>query len=127
MAVHLEALNSERAMPAPAERNPFTFQARAPAEPEERPGGNASAAAGSMPPVPSAPPPPPPIALKFIGLVERADGTKVAVLSGPGYPLYGREGDIVDGRYRVLKIGVESVEVAYVDGRGRQTIRLTGQ
>jgi hypothetical protein len=39
----------------------------------------------------------------------------------------GREGDIIDGRYRLLKIGVESADLAYMDGRGRQTIRLSGQ
>jgi hypothetical protein len=38
----------------------------------------------------------------------------------------GREGEVVAGQYRILKIGVESVEMAYLDGRGRQTIRLTG-
>ena len=41
--------------------------------------------------------------------------------------MHGKEGDIIDGRYRILKIGTESIEMAYVDGRGRQTIRLTGQ
>jgi len=43
-----------------------------------------------------------------------------------GIPMYGKEGDIIDGRYRILKIGVESIEMAYLDGRGRQTIRLSG-
>ena len=41
--------------------------------------------------------------------------------------MHGKEGDIIDGRYRILKIGTESIEMAYLDGRGRQTIRLTGQ
>jgi hypothetical protein len=40
---------------------------------------------------------------------------------------HGREGDIIEGRYRILKIGIESIEMAEVDGRGRQTIRLSGQ
>ena len=46
---------------------------------------------------------------------------------GRGAPFYGKEGEVVDGRYRILKIGVESIEIAYADGRGRQTIRQTGQ
>jgi hypothetical protein len=74
------------------------------------------------------PPPPPPITLKFIGLMEQP-GTKVkiAVLSdGQGPPMFGSEGGTVAGRYRVLRIGVESIELSYLDGRGRQTIRLTG-
>ena len=39
----------------------------------------------------------------------------------------GREGDIIDGRYRLVRIGVESVVMEYLDGRGRTTIRLSGQ
>jgi hypothetical protein len=70
---------------------------------------------------------PPPIPLRFIGIVEAsARGTKVAVLSDGRDVFYGREGDAIDGRYRIVRIGVESIELEYLDGRGRQTIRLTG-
>jgi hypothetical protein len=40
--------------------------------------------------------------------------------------MYGKEGDVIDGRYRIVRIGVESIELTYLDGRGRQTIRLSG-
>ncbi len=40
--------------------------------------------------------------------------------------VYGHEGDTVLGQYRILRIGAESIEMSYLDGRGRQTIRLTG-
>ena len=81
------------------------------------------------PPVPTGPPPPPPITLRFIGLIEAPPQTgRVALLSdGRGGLMYGREGDTVDGRYRMLRVGTDSIEMAYVDGRGRQTIRLSGQ
>ena len=84
-----------------------------------------------MPVAPAGPPPPPPLApitLKFIGIVDApSHGEKIAILSdGRNAPFYGKEGAIIEGRYRILKIGVESVELAYADGRGRQTIRLTG-
>jgi hypothetical protein len=36
------------------------------------------------------------------------------------------EGDIVDGRYRVVKVGVQSVVLSYVDGTGVRTIPLGG-
>jgi hypothetical protein len=73
---------------------------------------------------PPTPPPPPPIALRFIGIVEQS-GRKIAMLSdSTGRAEYGAEGDIIQGRYRILKIGVESVDVAYLDGTGRRTIRL---
>ena len=76
---------------------------------------------------PSGPPPPPPIPLKFIGLVEKADGTRIAVLSDGRRPYHGVEGQELEGQYRILKIGAESLEIAYLDGRGRQTIRLSGK
>jgi hypothetical protein len=41
--------------------------------------------------------------------------------------MYGKEGDIIDGRYRIVRIGAESIELTYLDGRGRQTIRLSGR
>jgi hypothetical protein len=65
--------------------------------------------------------------LKFIGVLETANTQKIAVLTdGRGAPLYGKEGDTVLGQYKILHIGVESIEMAYLDGRGRQTIRLSG-
>lgn len=75
---------------------------------------------------PSGPPPPPPIVVKFIGVVQRADVGRVAVLSDGKNVYYGREGQIVDGRWRIVRIGEESLQIEYVDGRGRQTVRLTG-
>lgn len=126
--VHLEALESERPAPSDADRNLFRFKPKAPPPPP--PSARPSAAVATAPPVaaPTGPPPPPPITLKFIGIMEQP-GTKVkiAVLSdGQGPPMFGTEGGTVAGRYRVLRIGVESIELAYLDGRGRQTIRLTG-
>jgi hypothetical protein len=65
--------------------------------------------------------------LKFIGVLETANTQKIAILTdGRGAPLYGKEGDTVLGQYKILHIGVESIEMAYLDGRGRQTIRLSG-
>jgi hypothetical protein len=70
------------------------------------------------------PAPVPPITLKFVGTFG-PPAQKIAVLSdGRNPPFYGKEGDIIEGRYRILRIGVESVEIAYTDGRGRQTIRI---
>jgi hypothetical protein len=132
--VHLQALKGDRPRPASSERNLFRFATKAAPPP---PPTVLSPSRGTPPPpvvvapVPPGPPqpaPPPPITLKFIGIIEATErAQKIAILSdGRNVPFYGREGDIIEGRYRILKIGVESVELAYVDGRGRQTIRLTG-
>lgn len=129
-AVHLSSLSQSRDEPSSATRNPFKFQREASGK-----GSTADNAqlfkpvAPSEAPAPAGPAPPPPIPLKFIGVLEKNDGSRWAVLSvGEGRaPLHGEEGDIIDGRYRILKIGNESIDLAYLDGRGRQTIRLTGQ
>jgi len=127
--VHLGALGSERPAPVGAERNLFRFKPKPPpAPPPSTQPSTPIATALSGPPAPTGPPPPPPITLKFIGVLEQP-GTKqkIGVLSdGQGPPLFGTEGGTVAGRYRVLRIGVESIELSYLDGRGRQTIRLTG-
>jgi len=128
--VHLDALKAERPKPEPTERNLFRFKAKALAPPPP-PSAAVRPTQPVAPPVPAGPPPPPPLApitLKFIGIVEApSHGEKIAILSdGRNAPFYGKEGAIIEGRYRILKIGVESVELAYADGRGRQTIRLTG-
>jgi len=79
------------------------------------------------PEIANGPPPPPPITLKFIGTLREEGKPPIAVLSdGHGPPMYGIEGGTVAGRYRVLRIGAESIEMSYLDGRGRQTIRQTG-
>jgi hypothetical protein len=130
--VRLEALTASRGEPTDIGRNPFQFQARpvtpAPTPEVGRPVPGGQVDGPPVAPVPTGPPPPPPIALKFIGLVQKADGTKFAVLSdGKGPPISGTEGEEIQGRYKILKIGTESIEIAYIDGRGRRTIPLTGQ
>lgn len=124
--VHLKSLEEAHDKPEEVERNLFRFKSRPAPPPVSRP-----VVAVAPPPVmPSGPPPPPPlppIALKFIGVLETVNTQKIAVLSdGRGAPLYGKEGDTVLGQYKILHIGVESIEMAYLDGRGRQTIRLSG-
>jgi hypothetical protein len=81
-----------------------------------------------VPPQPTGLPPPPPIPLKFVGLYTAAANDRVAVLADArGTPFLGREGEIIDGRYRVLRVSADSVDIAYADGRGRQTLRLSSQ
>jgi len=123
--VHLEALDVERAKPDAAKRNLFRFK---PKPPPPRPPAPPVERQVETTPVPTGPPPPPPITLKFIGIVDAGQSKKiVAILSdGRGSPVYGREGETVLGQYRILRIGTESIEMSYLDGRGRQTIRFTG-
>lgn len=126
--VRIEALKDERPAPAGSERNLFKFKPRYVPPPPTPPREVVSAPVA--PPAPVGPPPPPPvppIPLKFIGIVEAPGSVRMAVLSdGRGAPVYGKEGESVLGQYRITRIGAESLEIEYVDGRGRQTIRLSG-
>lgn len=129
--LRLDLLQRERGPYAAPDRNPFRFERRASAAPPPRPQGPRRPAApvDVGPTEPPPPPPPPPIPLRYIGFMQPNDETgRVAVLSDTrGNVFNSREGDIVDGRYRLLRVGNDSADLVYVDGRGRQTIRLSGQ
>ena len=129
--VDLNALKIERPAPDNSTRNPFRFKPK-PAPPmpsaaaiKQRQAAAAAQAASEL----VEPPPPPRIPLKYIGDMSdpKDPGKRIAILSDARGTYFGREGGVVEGRYRIVKIGVESIELAYLDGRGRQTIRQTGQ
>jgi hypothetical protein len=126
--VHLEALKQPAPSAAASERNPFRFYV-APPPPlpsVASPGRGSQSAEPTGPPPPPPPPPIPPIPLKFIGTIETRGG-KIAAFSDCRTTMHGKEGDLIDGRYRLVRIGVESVVMEYADGRGRTTIRMSGQ
>ena len=125
--VKVEALQQAPAAPAEGERNPFRFQPKPPPPPPlpsqvERP------IVPVQPPVPTGPPPPTPIGnlIKFIGIVETRNG-KIGAFSDCRYTFSGREGEVMEGRFRLVKIQVESAIVEYADGQGRTTLPLNGQ
>lgn len=128
--VKLELLKSPQTELEPSTRNPFQFKPKAPPPAPPRAAvqaGDGAPVLAGPPPPPPGPPPPPPIVLKYIGVLDTAQGKMAIFRDSGGEIVNGKEGDIIDGRYRLLKIGVESADLAYVDGRGRQTIRLSGQ
>jgi hypothetical protein len=127
--VRLELLTGSPPKPSDVERNLFRFQSRpAPAAPVG-PSASAGRAAAPPPATSAAPPSPPATALRYIGLLEApSQAGRVAILSdGRGNVFYGREGDIIEGRYLMLQVGPDAAELSYLDGRGRQAIRLSGQ
>ena len=125
--VKLEALQAERPKPTGPTRNLFRF-------------GRTETARTAPPPVTTAPPAttrpapttaagPPPIPLKFVGTMQ-VGGRIMAVMSDASglqrSPVYGFEGDTILGQYRLVRVSAESIEMTYLDGRGRQTIRFSG-
>ena len=73
-------------------------------------------------------PPPPPIPLKFFGFASRpGEPKKVFLLKGEDLFIAG-EGEIVDRRYKVVRISPTSVEIQDVVGSGPpQSLPLTQQ
>ena len=71
------------------------------------------------------PPPPPPITLKFFGFANKpGEPKRVFLVQGDDVFIAG-EGDIVNRRYRVLRISTASVDIEDVLTNNRQSIPLT--
>ncbi|MEO5895456.1 MAG: hypothetical protein ABIS06_07135 [Vicinamibacterales bacterium] len=123
--VRIEALKQRSPAPSEVERNPFRFQPKPPPPPP--PVVNRPQFVAPVPTGPPEPPPPPPIGntVKFIGIVQTAKG-KIGAFSDCRATFPGREGEVIEGRYRVVKIGIESAELEYLDGKGRSTLPLNG-
>jgi hypothetical protein len=124
--VKIESLQQTPPPPADSGRNPFRFQPKAPP-----PSAGPPKPTFTAPPVPTEPPVPqgpPPIGnlIKFIGIVETGR-ERIGAFSDCRYTFSGRDGEVVEGRFRIVRIGVESAVVEYADGRGRTTLPLNGQ
>src|SRR5688572_10868396 len=72
------------------------------------------------------PPPLPPLNIKYIGAVERK-GVKVAMLMNDrSEVLTGQAGELVANRFRIVKIGLESVDIQEVGSEQVRRIPLKG-
>ena len=136
-AVRLDEMVVDRSDPEAERRNPFRFGAARPSlSPSGPRGGDQPAPVapvrGVDRPVPAPPGPSSEgtaeVPLTFIGFVESPgiEG-RVVVLTDGETVFHGRVGDVIDGRYRIVGLGVESVDVEPIDGRGQQTLRLSSE
>src|SRR3954466_4195164 len=114
--------NSEAAEYKGSGRNIFEAQATpAPITKEKPP----VVAQQQQPIGPPPPPPPPPIPLKFFGFASKPGQQKSIFLVNGDSIFIGREGDIVNRRYKILHISPSQVEIEDVLNNNRQTIPLT--
>lgn len=77
------------------------------------------------PAVAQLPPPPPPIPLKFFGFASQPGQPKRVFLAQGDDVFVAAQGDIVNRRYKVVRINPASVEIQDVLSNNRQTIPLT--
>jgi len=80
-------------------------------------------------PTPTGPPPPPPIppVPLWLTTVFVIDGTSRAYLRDEAHHTFeGVEGDVIDGRYRLVKVGANSVVLTYINGTGQVTKYIGG-
>jgi hypothetical protein len=123
--LNLQALNAPHGEIQTTVRDPFRFKPKPPPPPPPPPPPVVRPV--TQPTGPVGPPPPPRITLKFIGYLDIPGKGPYAALRDDRGVYRGFAGDTIEGRYKILRIGVESLDIAYLDGRGKQTIRLTGQ
>ena len=88
--------------------------------------GSPGVRAGDDPAKPAGPPPPPPINLKYYGFsTARNNGRKTAFfLDGDEISVAG-EGETVKKRYRVVRIGMNSVLMEDTESKRQQSLPLT--
>jgi hypothetical protein len=131
--IDLARLDRARPATVAGQRDIFDFGARLP------PGGGRTAPPTEVappPPVDVAPPPPvtvatppplPPLNIKYIGVLENKRGLKVAVLmTDRKEVLTGQVGEVVANRLKIVRIGIESVDVQEVGSEQVRRIPLKG-
>jgi hypothetical protein len=103
-------------------RNIFRAQAEIPVA-ISRPNTDPKVATGPI--LPPAPAPPPPINLKFFGFASKPGELKKVFLSQGEDVFIAHEGDIVDRRYKLVRISPMAVDIEDVLNNNRQSIPLT--
>jgi hypothetical protein len=111
-------------------RNPFKMGAPPPPKAEPLKGPEPKVplkpVEAAKPAPPPGPPPPPPITLKYYGFTSPSGAAaKTAFFLDGEDILIAKEGDTLKKRYRVVRIGVNSVVMEDTDSKHQQTLPLT--
>ena len=102
------------------ERNIFQYHTPPPPPPKPVEGATVVKAPGPPPP-----PPPPPIPLKYYGYAHKPSETAKKAFLVDGEEIFiASEGEVVNKRYRIVKIGVNTVEVEDLVSKHKQTLPL---
>jgi hypothetical protein len=129
--IDLARLDAERADTAAGKRDLFRYRAHDAGEAGEQaplpsvptPAPTPAIETAYAPPAPSLPP----LNLKYLGSVENRTGVKVAVLmTDRKEVLTGQAGETVANRYRIARIGLESVDLEDVASGQSRRVPLRG-
>ena len=117
----LAALGTSGDPEGEAPRNPFRF-----GQPPAPPPPKYVAPPPAPPPPPPGPPPAPDIPLQLVLLETLPGNVRTATVrdTASSALFSGQEGQVLDGRFRLVKIGLESVVVSFLDGSGQKTLPL---
>lgn len=108
-----------------AEENPFAPRGWV-APPPPPPAQARAVAAVVLPEAPPPPPPPEPLPYRFLG--QMSDGDDRVIYLGQGEQVVpARQGDVLDGRYKVVAIGASQMEFEQTTSGLRQTLPLPAQ
>jgi hypothetical protein len=81
-----------------------------------------------LPPPPPTPTPLPPLTVRYVGAIEDKRGLRVAVfLTDKEEVLTGQAGQLVGNRFRIVRIGLESVDIQEVGSDQTRRIPLGGK
>ena len=125
--IDLARLDRPRPESGVGHRDLFDFAAPPPTLPPPMPSAPPVMEETPPPVTVPTPPPLPPLNIKYIGAFEGNKGLKVAVLmTDRKEVLTGQVGEVVANRYRIVKIGLESVDVQDVGSEQVRRIPLKG-
>jgi hypothetical protein len=125
--IDLARLDRPRPESGVGHRDLFDFAAPPPTPPPPMPSAPPVMEETPPPVTVPTPPPLPPLNIKYIGAFEGNKGLKVAVLmTDRKEVLTGQVGEVVANRYRIVKIGLESVDVQDVGSEQVRRIPLKG-
>jgi len=126
--IDLGRLDSPKARSGAGRRDLFDFGVLPTPPPTPRPAIEATPVGPPLPPPVPTPTPLPPLTVRYVGAIEDKRGLKVAVfLTDKEEVLTGQAGQLVGNRFRIVRIGLESVDIQEVGSEQTRRIPLGGR
>jgi hypothetical protein len=126
--IDLARLESPKSRSGAGRRDLFDFGVPPAPPPTPPPVIVATPVGPPLPPPPPTPTPLPPLTVRYVGAIEDKRGLKVAVfLTDKEEVLTGQAGQLVGNRFRIVRIGLESVDIQEVGSDQTRRVPLGGK